>query len=102
MDSQLEKGALHELEEHGDVIGNDINSARKIASAHLRERPDYYEMLDTAETKPSGFYFSKTILIFNYMWVIAVILAIILCIYVLHSYGYLNRPIESVKTYVCS
>lgn len=52
---QLEKGMRVEMEEHGsghpdtDVIGSDPVKAAKIALAHLREIPDYYDRLKDME-----------------------------------------------------
>lgn len=41
---------IHVEMEHRDVIGNSALKAGKIALAHLREFPDYYEALDKMES----------------------------------------------------
>lgn len=53
--NQLLKGVKVEFEEHGtshpetNVIDNSIEKATKIALAHLRESPIYYDLLEKME-----------------------------------------------------
>ena len=52
---QFIKGVKTEYKEHGpsdpqtDVVGNDLTIAAKIALAHLKEIPDYYNKLEAME-----------------------------------------------------
>lgn len=56
----LLKGMNVELE-HKDITGGDEILSGKIALAHLRENPNYYELLEKIESKPSlnGGYLNK-------------------------------------------
>jgi len=50
MEIELEHGR-HDPET--DVTGDDPIITGKIARAHLKERPDYYDLLEELETAPS-------------------------------------------------
>lgn len=49
----LRKGVVAERE-HADVIGESDVAAARVALAHFRERPDYYDGLEVVEESPTG------------------------------------------------
>lgn len=49
----LRKGIIAE-HEHADVIGESDEAAARVALAHFRERPDYYDGLEVVEESPAG------------------------------------------------
>ncbi len=48
----LKKGAVQEMEEHGETIKGDPGIARNIAADHLKEDPSYYDKEEKGE-KPA-------------------------------------------------
>lgn len=48
---ELYQGVKEEMEEHGDVIGNDVTRGVQIAYAHLKKIPDYYTRLARMESE---------------------------------------------------
>jgi hypothetical protein len=56
MDVELEHGA-HDPETN--VTNNDINMTGKIAWAHLKEFPDYYDRLEQMEEEAEAFWDAK-------------------------------------------
>ena len=54
--SNLARGISVEHEEHANVVGESLEAAAKIAIAHLKERPDYYQKLEKMEESPIGPY----------------------------------------------
>ncbi len=95
---RLNRGAIHELEEHQDVISS-MDDAKKIAIAHIRERPDYYEMMDIAEQKEPGYYFDNRIVIFNYYYLAIMIMTLIVVIVLIYRAGYID--VTPVVSYIC-
>lgn len=47
--TNLARGIEVEATEHPDVTHGNLREAAKIALAHLKERPDYYQKLDKME-----------------------------------------------------
>lgn len=48
---ELYEGVKEEMEEHGDVIGNDVTRGVQIAYAHLKKISDYYTRLRAMENE---------------------------------------------------
>ena len=50
--ANLARGIKVEHGEHKNVVGGSLEAAAKIAHAHLKERPDYYQKLEDMEKSP--------------------------------------------------
>ena len=46
---ELARGTKHEAQEHQDVMNGNLEVAVRIAYAHLREMPNYYQLLEQME-----------------------------------------------------
>lgn len=93
IDFRAEKFSVNDLArgidaefEHADVTGRDPDMTAKIAIAHLKERPDYYDGLEVIEEAPPGYWrtnkvdYASGFAYANWKILLIIVLIIIICV----------------------